>query len=142
MKQILLAAAMLLSLSFTAKAQTDAINTTGCDVEIEVLCYNTGCTLVSSSGFIPVPFGGAPVSLTPSCSPGDYTVFNVCWGVVPGCGFPTTCTTVDGTPGGPSPCGPGTYSSQIQSCDVCNNGGDGIGYLTYDPTTNQLLITP
>lgn len=141
MKQILLAAVMLLSIGFTANAQTNAVNTTGCNVEVTVYCYDKFCTLVSTTGPIPVANTGTPVPL-PSCSPGDYTVYEVCWGFVPGCGFPTMCDFVDGTPGGPSPCGPGTFSAQIQSCDVCNNGGDGIGYIDYDQTTNELLITP
>ena len=143
MKQILLAAAMLLSIGFTAKAQTTASNTTDCNIEVTVHCYDALCNLVSSTGPIFIAMSGGTVSL-PACNPGDFTVFEVCWAAVlgHGCGAPPSCAMVDGTPGGvPAPCGTGTFTGQIQSCDVCNNGGDGIGHITYNPISNRLSIT-
>ena len=143
MKKLLLAAAMLLTFGIAAHAQAAlATNTTGCDVEVYIYCYDKNCNLLSISAPILVPHSGSPtILLHPPCQQGSYTVFRVCWRTV--C-FPLTqCTMVDGTPGGvPMPCGTGTFTSQIQSCDRCNNGGGGIGYITYNPATNQLLITP
>ncbi len=135
MKKTIFSTFVLLLLCIASYAQ-NATNRAYCDITIRQICYDLSCTPVSST-VLTVP-AGTRVRMPAPCRRPFYTVYEVCW--TSPCMAATACVTIDGSV--PiSPCGPGTYTGTIQSCDYCANF-NGTVAVTFDPTTGDIDIVP
>lgn len=131
MKKLMLVAAMLLTLSFSAYAQpTVILNNTNCAVTVMQQCLDAACGTISVTIH---PIGpNMNYTIPTPCPAGSITTYMVCWDE-PGC--MGTCVTVEGSPF--PGCAGGAYNAFLPPCFPCSPGG---AIVDYDLAANVLNI--
>jgi hypothetical protein len=123
MKQLLLAAAMLLTFGFTARAITVIDNQTNCNVDVTQICYDAACNPISTTMFSIAANSNFSIPPPLACPAGTFTSYTVCWNE-PGC--TGTCVTVEGS--AVPVCSTGPYNAPLPSCGLCSPFGATVNY--------------
>ena len=134
MKKLMLLA--FLCLSFVASHAAVIINTTGCSLTLQPVCYNPppNCLAIVPCGpVIHIPGGGGPVPLPPPCGC-PLQGYTICYSPgFPGCAG--ICVNISDAAGGP--CFNFPIAAVLPPCPACGNRPFNI---FWDPAGNLIIM--